>query len=159
MRVLLDVAIVAVVANLVTDIYEYALERFLGKTRDWHLVGRWVANIAEGSLSLDPNDETRAVSGELALGWVFHYAVALFYASVYLFGVWHVLGEPPSLGTALAFGVVTVAAAWFVLMPGLGAGVFATKAARPNFARAASLSVHAVFGFGLYLGCRIAGLV
>jgi len=155
----LDILIVALVANVVTDAYELGLERLLGKTRDWHLVGRWFVNLFKGSFVLDPTDETRVVQGELALGWVFHYMVAIAYVAVYLLSIRLILGEAPSFGTAIGFGIVTVAAPWFVLMPGLGAGVFATKAERPNFARLASLSVHTVFGVGIYLGVVVTGLV
>lgn len=152
-----DIVIVAVIANLVTDLYELGLERFLGKTRDWHLVGRWVANMLNGSLVLDPTDEMRTVSGEFALGWVFHYIVAVVYVAAYLLGVRLILGEPPSMSTAIGFGILTVVAPWFVLMPCLGVGVFAMNAAKPNFVRIASLSVHVVFGIGIYLGVVVVG--
>ena len=136
-----DILIIAVSANIVTDLYEFALERLLGKTRDWHLVGRWVANIFRGSVILDTNDDALAVPGELILGWVFHYIVAFLYVAMYLVGT----------------QFITVAAPWLILMPGLGLGVFAAKAAKPNFVRAASLSVHTVFGIGIYLGLVILG--
>lgn len=158
MITLTDILIIAVVANIVTDVYELALERILGKTRDWHLVGRWVANIFKGSFVLDTNDETQSFAGELALGWVFHYVVAVAYVAIYLIGVLFVLGQPPSAATAIGFGVITVAAPWFILMPGLGVGVLAVNAGRPNFVRVVSLSVHTVFGVGIYFGIVTAGL-
>jgi len=154
-----DILIVALVANIITDVYELGLERLLGKTRDWHLVGRWFVNVFKGSFVLDPTDETRVVPGELALGWVFHYIVAIAYVAAYLMGVRLILDEAPSFGTAIGFGIITVAAPWFVLIPGLGAGVFATNAERPNFVRLTSLTVHAVFGVGIYLGVIVASLV
>ncbi|MBT7570293.1 MAG: DUF2938 family protein [Rhodospirillaceae bacterium] len=152
-----DILIIAVSANIVTDLYEFALERLLGKTRDWHLVGRWVANIFRGSVILDTNHDALAVPGELILGWVFHYIVAFLYVAMYLVGTQFILGEPPAMDTAIGFGIITVAAPWLILMPGLGLGVFAAKAAKPNFVRAASLSVHTVFGIGIYLGLVILG--
>ena len=159
MTTLINVLIIAFVANIVMDVYEFLLERLLGKTRDWHLVGRWVANIPKGSFILDTNDETLAIPGELALGWIFHYVVGIAYVGVYLFGVEYILGEPPSVVSAIGFGVITVVAPWFILMPGLGVGMFAINAGRANFVRAASLSVHAVFGIGIFLGIVVAGMV
>lgn len=158
MTTLIDILIVAVAANVITDLYELALERFLGKTRDWHLVGRWGANLLKGKLFLNSADETRAVSGELVLGWVIHYIVAVAYVAIYLLSL-RICGASPSLESAVAFGVITVAAPWFILMPCLGVGAFAKNAARPNFVRGASLSVHVVFGVGIYLGTVTAGLV
>jgi hypothetical protein len=159
MTILVDILVVAIVANIITDIYEWALERISGKTRDWHLVGRWLANIFTGSFVLDTGDESRAVPGELVLGWTFHYAVGAFYAAAYLYGVQFFFNQPPSAATAIGFGVITVAAPWFILMPGLGVGFFAANAGRPNFVRVASLSVHTVFGVGLYAGVVVAGLM
>jgi hypothetical protein len=159
MTMIVEVLIVGVVANIVTDIYEWILERTLGKTRDWHLIGRWVANLPKGSFVLDTENESRAVSGELAVGWIFHYVVGIAYAGVYLFGVQYVLGVSPSAITAIGFGVISVAAPWFILMPALGVGAFAINAGRPTFVRLASLSVHFVFGVGLYLGVISIGLL
>jgi len=156
MATLFDILVIAVVANVMTDAYELTLERLFGKTRDWHLVGRWVAHMLKGSIFLDPADETRTVPGELAIGWIFHYIVAIAYVALYLFCMQSILGEPPTIGTAVVFGMVTVAAPWFILMPCLGVGVFAKKAPKPNFIRAASLSIHTVFGFGIYLGVVVA---
>jgi hypothetical protein len=148
----LEILVVGVVANIVTDIYEILLERSLGKSRDWHLVGRWVANLGRGIFRHDEIVDTPTVRFELALGWVFHYLVAIVFAQVYLQFLAAVLEQPPSLLNGLAFGVITVLAPWLILIPGLGGGFFGSKTGRPIFVCAASLSVHAVFGIGLYLG-------
>ncbi len=155
---LLDIVVVAVVANIITDIYELLLEKILGKSRDWHLVGRWMINIPRGTFIIDPEDETGVVAGELPAGWVFHYVVAVLFATLYLLGVHFLLNSHPNLANAIGFGVVTVAAPWLIMMPGLGAGIFARYAERPNFVRIMSLSVHVVFGIGLYVGSVVAGV-
>jgi len=66
-----------------------------------------------------------------------------------------VVGEPwtaqPTLAPALLFGILSVAAPFFILQPGMGAGIAASKTPRPNTARLRSLIAHAVFGAGLYL--------
>lgn len=151
----LEIVVVGIVANIVTDIYEYLLERILGKTRDWHLVGRWVANLGRGVFTHKGIGEAPAVRFELLLGWAFHYLVAIVFAEIYLQFLAAVLEQPPSLLNGLAFGLFTVLAPWLILMPGLGGGFFASKTERPNFVRIASLSIHAVFGMGLFLGTLI----
>ncbi|MBT3369106.1 MAG: DUF2938 family protein [Rhodospirillaceae bacterium] len=148
----IEVLVVGVVANIVTDIYELLLEKSLGKTRDWHLVGRWVADLGRGVFRHGAVENAPAKPYELALGWAFHYLVAILFAQIYLQFMAAVLEQPPGLGSALTFGIVSVVAPWLVLIPGLGGGFFASKTERPNFVRLASLSVHAVFGLGLYLG-------
>ncbi|OVZ64709.1 hypothetical protein CDO44_00395 [Pigmentiphaga sp. NML080357] len=57
---------------------------------------------------------------------------------------------------ALALGVATVVAPFFILQPGLGAGIAASKTPRPNAARLRSLVTHAVFGLGLYISAWLA---
>ncbi|MDP6830442.1 MAG: DUF2938 family protein [Alphaproteobacteria bacterium] len=148
----LEILVVGVVANIVTDIYEYALERVLGKNRDWHYVGRWVAYLGRGVFRHDDIQDTPAVRRELILGWAFHYLVAIIFAEIYLQILAAVLEQPASLWNGLGFGVVTVLAPWLILIPGLGGGFFGSNTPRPGLLRLASLSVHAVFGIGLYLG-------
>jgi hypothetical protein len=50
------------------------------------------------------------------------------------------------------FAIALLVAPWFVMQPALGLGFFATKTPHPNVTRIINVSVHAAFGFGLYLG-------
>jgi hypothetical protein len=84
-----------------------------------------------------------------------HYAIGIIYAGAYLILIVALLKESPTLVSAVVFGVATVAAPWFILQPGLGLGVFARRAPRPNVVRLSSLSVHTVFGASLFFGDRI----
>lgn len=155
----LEILVVGVVANIVTDIYEYLLERSLGKSRDWHLVGRWVGNLGRGVFRHADIGEAPAIRFELVLGWAFHYLVAFVFAEIYLQFLAAVLERPPSLLNGLAFGVVSVLAPLLILIPGLGGGFFALKTGRPFFVCLASLSVHAVFGIGLFIGSLVYGAI
>jgi hypothetical protein len=56
----------------------------------------------------------------------------------------------PSPGAAIAFGILTVAAPFFVMQPGMGLGIAASKTPKPNVARLRSLATHTIFGLGLY---------
>ena len=51
----------------------------------------------------------------------------------------------------LIVGLVTVGAGWFLLQPGMGAGIAASKRPNPNQARMLNIAGHIVFGLGLYL--------
>ena len=64
----------------------------------------------------------------------------------------------PTLGPALLVGVGTVLAPFLVMQPGMGAGVAASRTARPAAARLQSIVTHAIFGVGLYAGAWIARL-
>jgi hypothetical protein len=50
---------------------------------------------------------------------------------------------------ALIVGLITVAAPFLIMQPGMGAGI-AAKTPNPTAARLRSLATHAVFGIGLY---------
>ncbi|MDA1098437.1 MAG: DUF2938 family protein [Proteobacteria bacterium] len=151
----LEVFVVGMVANFITDLYEFLLERSVGKNRDWHLVGRWVAYLGRGILGHNNIANTPAARHEFSLGWLFHYLVGIYFAAIYLVILALGLQQPPGLLNGLAFGMITVLAPWLILIPGLGGGVFAWKTERPNFVRITSLSVHGMFGIGLYLGTLI----
>jgi len=148
----LEVFVVGMAANFVTDIYEYCLERGLGKRRDRHLVGRWVAYLGRGLPAHKDINYAPAIRHEFALGWLFHYWVGIYFAALYLIILAMGLHQPPGLLSGLAFGLVTVLAPWLILIPGQGGGILARKCTRPNFIRLTSLSVHVVFGISLYLG-------
>lgn len=46
-----------------------------------------------------------------------------------------------------------------MMMPGMGAGVLASKTPRPNVARFKSVVGHSIFGLGMYLTARVLAAV
>lgn len=155
----LEVLVVGVIANFITDIYEYGLERGLGRNRDWHLVGRWIGYLSRGIFAHKDIAKAPAVRSEFALGFVFHYLVGIYFAAIYLIVLAAFIVQPPGLLNGLVFGLLTVLAPWLILFPCLGGGFFAGKSERPNFIRFTGLSVHAVYGLGLYLGTLVYGAI
>ncbi len=95
------------------------------------------------------------VRGELLLGWSVHYAIGVGFATILvaLFGLEWL--HQPTLVPALVVGVFTVVFPFFLMQPGMGLGVAATKAPRPNMARLRSLMSHTIFGFGLYAAALV----
>jgi len=61
----------------------------------------------------------------------------------------------PTPGAALLVGVVTVAAPFLLMQPGMGAGIAASRTPRPAIARVHSLLNHLAFGAGLYLSALL----
>jgi hypothetical protein len=61
----------------------------------------------------------------------------------------------PTVLPALAFGIASVAAPWFVMQPAMGAGIASSKTPTPWKNRARSLANHTVFGIGLYLAAIV----
>jgi hypothetical protein len=146
------VLLTGIVATGVLDLWQGALSRMFGLPRsNWALVGRWISHIPRGKLAHQAIGKAAPVRHEAAVGWVTHYLVGIVYAAIYLGFVRFVLGWQPAIGTALAFGIVTVAAPWFLMQPAMGLGVMGSKTPKPRVTQAYSLSSHAAFGVGLAL--------
>jgi hypothetical protein len=145
--------VIGVFATIAIDIWASALKFGLHlPTTDWAMVGRWFGHMPGGRLIHRPIGVSPPIRHELAIGWVAHYIIGILYAFLYLCIMRTVLSKQVSLASAVVFGLTTVLAPWLVLQPGLGLGVFASRAPRPNLIRIISLSVHLVFGASLYLG-------
>jgi hypothetical protein len=96
-----------------------------------------------------------SVPGERLIGWTAHYLIGIAFAGVLLAVCGLAWVRQPTLAPALGLGIVTVAAPFLLMQPGMGAGIAASRAPRPNAARLQSLVTHTIFGLGLYA----AGLV
>ena len=119
------------------------------------LIGRWVGHMARGRFVHASIAQAEPVPGESALGWLTHYAVGVGYAAllVQLLGP-HWLHQPTLL-PALMFGLLTVAAPFFVMQPAMGAGFAASRTPAPNINRLRSVSNHAAFGVGLHISALL----
>ena len=139
-------------ATLVMDLWGIARTRLLHvPSMSYGLVGRWLAWLPRGRFRHTPIATSPPVRGELLIGWTAHYAIGVAFAAALLaiFGLdW---ACSPTLGAALIVGIITVAAPFLVMQPGMGAGIAARRTPKPAAARLNSLLTHAIFGLGLYL--------
>ena len=116
----------------------------------WDLVGRWVAGLPRGRFVLANPGAAPPVRGELAIGWLVHYAIGIGYAALLLAVAGLGWAREPTLAPAVLFGWFTLAAPFLVMQPGMGAGIAASKTPDPTAARLKSVIGHTVFGLGLY---------
>lgn len=145
------IALVGIGATALMDVWLMLLSRLGVPTTSFALVGRWVAHLPRGRFAHAAISKAEPVEFELGLGWLIHYLIGIAYAGLLVAlqgAAW--LVEPTFL-PALAFGVVTVLAPWFVMQPAMGAGFAASKTPAPLKNCLRSLANHAVFGIGLYL--------
>ena len=148
----LSIVFVGIFATAVLDLWAVVVKSvFHGPTTNWAMVGRWFAHLPRGTIVHRPIADAEPVANELAIGWAAHYLVGVAYSYLYAILITFT-GIDLSLYSAIAFGLVTVVAAWFVLQPGLGVGVFARLAPKPWIIRALNMSAHFFFGCGLYFG-------
>ena len=143
-------------ATAVMDLWGIARHRFLGvPPMNYGLVGRWLAYLARGRFRHDAIAKSPRVAGERLIGWIAHYLIGMAFAAV-LLAIWGVQwARSPTLGPALLVGLVSVAAPFLVMQPGMGAGIAASRTPRPNAARLQSLVTHAIFGLGLYVAATL----
>ncbi len=144
--------VIGIGATALFDLWGLALHLAFGLPAPaWGMGGRWFAQVARGQVWHDDISSTPAVPGEAVMGWAGHYAVGILYAAA-LLAIWGLgWAHAPTLAPALIVGVVTISAGWFLMSPGMGGGIAASKAPNPTKARAMGLLAHVVFGLGLYL--------
>lgn len=140
-----------VVGSALIDVWSLVMRRaFYMSTLDYALLGRWIGHMPQGRFVHARIGAAAPVRGERMLGWVAHYSIGIAFALVLLALVSREWVAAPTLLPALAVGVVTVAAPWFVMQPAFGMGVAGSRTASPGAGRLRNLGTHAVFGLGLY---------
>jgi hypothetical protein len=150
-HVIAQIALIGIGATAVMDVWLFVLSRLGVPTASFAMVGRWVGHFAHGTFAHAAISKATPVRLELALGWLVHYVIGIAYAAllVLVLGTdW--LGQPTFL-PALAIGVITVGAPWFVMQPAMGAGFASSKTPTPLKHCLRSLANHAAFGAGLFL--------
>lgn len=139
---------IGLVATALIDLWLLLLGRAGLPVTNWAMVGRWVGHLPRGRLIHTPIASSAPIAGERLLGWGFHYFIGIAYGLIYLL----LVDGRPHPGSAIAFGLATVLVPWLLLQPGLGLGLFARRVPQAARLRAISLSVHTLFGCGLYAG-------
>ena len=156
---LVSIVLTGVVATAVMDMWIVLRKRLFGiPALDYRLVGRWFAYLPHGRFRHHPIAASAPVHGERAIGWTIHYLTGIAFAAV-LLAMWGLEWvRDPSIAPALLVGIGSVVAPFFLMQPGMGAGVAASRTPRPAAARIQTLITHGIFGFGLYAGGWAANL-
>jgi len=148
---LAHIALVGIGATAVMDLWLALLGRLGVPTLNFAFIGRWAGHALRGRWKHDAIAKSPPVAGEMALGWLVHYAVGVFFAGVMAGVAGMTWMRSPSVLPALLLGMGTVVAPLFVMQPAMGAGFASSRTATPLKNCLRSLMNHAVFGVGLYL--------
>ncbi|WP_298844145.1 DUF2938 domain-containing protein [uncultured Roseobacter sp.] len=148
--------VMGLVATVALDLWALLLNRVAGlPVTNWAMVGRWVANLPRGLVFHKDIGAAEQVSGERPLGWAFHYGVGLVYGvalAVLMGPAWL---AAPTLFPAWLFSILMLGFGWFLLQPGLGLGMAASRTPDPTRVRVLGLIAHTVFGVGLWVGALL----
>ena len=118
---------------------------------DYAMLGRWIGHLPRGRFFHERIASADPVRGERLLGWVAHYAIGIAFAFLLLAIVGLSWARSPTIGPPMLVGLGTIVAPWFVLQPGMGAGIAASRTPDPRATRLRNLATHAVYGLGLYV--------
>lgn len=151
LEILIRGVLIGVGATAAMDLWGLFLKRvFSVPSLDYALVGRWIGHFRQGRFMHESIAKAAPVRGERLIGWGAHYAIGVLFAFLLLM-LWGIdWAREPRLLPALIIGLLTVAAPFFIMQPGMGAGIAAARTPNPTSARLRSLATHAVFGIGLY---------
>lgn len=138
-------------ATLTMDFWAAVLRKLGIPSLDFALLGRWLGHLRTGRIIHSSIAKASPVRGERALGWAAHYGIGISFAALLLAMFGLAWARSPTLGPALAVGLVTVIAPLFVLQPALGLGIASSKTARPVFNAGKSVVTHLIYGIGLYI--------
>jgi hypothetical protein len=153
--VIAHIVLVGIGATALMDLWLWLLSRLGVPTTGFAMVGRWVGHFARGALAHAAIAKAAPIPFERGLGWLTHYGVGIAYAALLVGLQGAAWLRQPTLAPALVFGVLTVAAPWFVMQPAMGAGVLALKTPTPLKSGLRTLANHAVYGTGLYLAAAL----
>lgn len=147
-------------ATMILDGWSLFLRKVFGVPFPSYLmIGRWVGHFGKLRFRHKSMAEAAPIAGEGLIGWTTHYVIGVGYAVLLVAGAGQAWLAAPTMLPALAVGLATVAAPFFVMQPAMGAGIAASKALRPGLARLKSLAAHTAFGFGLFLSALVLTMV
>jgi hypothetical protein len=156
MELVIHTVLIGIGATLVMDIWGLFLKHVFGvPSLDYALVGRWLGHMPAGRLRHANIATAPAVRGERISGWIAHYATGVIFAGLLLAAFGQDWLRQPSPGPAMAIGLVTVIAPFFIMQPSMGFGVAGSKRPKANLLRLRSLMTHVIFGLGLYASAWI----
>lgn len=148
---------IGIVATAVMDAWLMLLKYCGVPTLNFAFIGRWVGHLLRGKLAHAAIAKAPPIRGELALGWLLHYATGIAFAALLLAIVGLDWASSPTLLPALLVGVATVSIPLLVVQPAMGSGFAAAKTPAPLHNCIKSVANHGVFGLGLYLAAVLIG--
>ncbi|MEP1384811.1 MAG: DUF2938 domain-containing protein [Paraglaciecola sp.] len=144
--------LIGIGATALMDLWSLLRKQLLGlPITNWSIVGRWIAHMSHGQFFHESIATSAPVRAEAFIGWVAHYLIGIAYGAMLIMIYGETWINNPAIGQAVLVGIVTVVAPFFIMQPGMGAGIAASRSPNPNSARVHSLINHGVFGLGLYV--------
>jgi uncharacterized membrane protein YeaQ/YmgE (transglycosylase-associated protein family) len=156
----LDLVVTGVVAGALGTLVMDALNHLFARTGmiskiEVGMIGRMSVGWAHGRFHYEHPNEMEQVANEKLYGYITHYAIGVGLAVPYVLGWDLLVGGPASPVWALAYGVATTVASYFLVYPSMGLGVFGRRSPEGIRAPLSSLANHLFYGVGLAVAVAI----
>lgn len=160
MNLAIRTAVIGIIATGVMDTWGVLREPLFGFPRaNYRLIGRWFAHMPRGTFRHVSIAASPARPGELAIGWIAHYAIGVSFSALLVTLGGNEWTRHPTIGLALLVGFSTLAAPLLIMQPAMGAGIAGSKTPNPRAARVQAVVTHLVFAVGLFGGGWICALL
>ncbi|MEC5146126.1 DUF2938 domain-containing protein [Chitinophaga sp. 212800010-3] len=154
--IIIKTVLIGVGATIVMDIWALFLKYiFQIPSLNYAFVGRWIGHCSSGKFMHNSIAAAAPISGETAIGWCAHYMIGITFSFLLVIIEGPQWIQAPTFWPALLVGVITIVAPFFIMQPGMGMGMAASKTPKPMVARFRSLLAHSVYGIGLYLAAKL----
>jgi len=154
-----QVVLIGIGATVLMDVWLAFIKRIGVPTLNFAFIGRWAGYLLHGRFSHVAISKAEPIRGELAWGWLVHYAAGIAFAALLVIVQGLAWMLKPTLLPAVATGVLTVVVPLFVMQPAMGAGFASSRTPTPLRNCLRSLVNHTVFGFGLYLSAALGACI
>jgi Protein of unknown function (DUF2938) len=150
-RLIVTVIAMGAAGAALMDVWSLALRRLWKvPTLDYAMLGRWIGHLVQGRFFHERIAASAPIPGERLLGWLAHYGIGIAFAVPVVIIGGSSWVAAPTVAPAMLVAMGTILAPWFVMQPGMGLGLAASRSARPWATRARNLVTHAVYGLGMY---------
>lgn len=109
------VILLGVGATAVLDLWLALLQRMGMPALNFAFIGRWAGHLLRGRIAHASIAKAPPVPGELAWGWLTHYAVGIAFAGLLVFQQGAAWMQAPSIMPAIAVGLITMVFPLFVM--------------------------------------------
>ena len=139
-EIVVAAVLVGIGGTAILDLFSFLIERLFGvPATNWRMVGRWLGHMPKGQFVQRDLKQAAPVPGEHALGWVFHYLIGAGYGLL-LVAIWGTGWlESPRIVPPIILVLILLVLPYFVMMPGMGMGIAASRTSKPNVTRLKSV--------------------
>jgi hypothetical protein len=118
-------------------------------------VGRWYLGMARGRFVHSNIDAAPEEPGEKQAALVGHYVIGVVLAVLYVLGAGWLGVAPGRFVAAVGYGLATCIFPWFLVLPGLGFGVFGRRGPAELRLFTATALNHLFYGLGLWWAAQL----